>query len=351
MTDTLRRFGILVVACAFGLMVAGQAVAAFTPKLSASATDAGATISYSQAATDDPPAAITFWVPSGFTSLLAFPEGEVIGTASGEAVAADLAGTKLTLSGNITSALATTTVSFAGSIVPLSSLAVLCTGTATHTAYWVVNLSAAGQTLQVPVYVDDIPITTPLSDIANTTIKICLPPPDVAAGTPGRAALGAKVTSATLAPDTFSAPPAWYRWLMTATPYSPGTGKVNAGGSVEVQSIDRTPQEISLKGTKVKGKAKTVVVTGKVSAGGKGVAGADVKVMIGKKVIAATKSKAGGTYAVRVTLPVASATLTASATAPVRPGGACTATFPPIPCAGATIAGFTVKSTAVRVKT
>jgi hypothetical protein len=351
MTDTLRRFGILVVACAFGLMVAGQAVAAYTPKFSAGATEAGATLNYSQAATDDAPAAITFWVPTGFTALLSFPEGEVIGTASGEAVAADLAGTRLTLKGNITNALATTTISFAGSTVALSSLATLCTGTATHTAYWVVNFTASGQALQVPAYVDDIPITSPLADIANTTIKICLPPPDVPAGTPGRASLGAKVTSATLSPDTFSAPPAWYRWLMTATPYSPGTGKANPAGSVELQSLDRTPQELSLKATKVKGKAKTVLVTGKVSSGGKGVAGADVKVMIGTKVVGSTKSRAGGAYAVRVVLPRASATLRATATAPVRAGGTCTATFPPIPCAGATTAGFSVKSAAVRVKT
>jgi hypothetical protein len=88
---------------------------------------------------------------------------------------------------------------------------VACTGTATHTAFWILNLSASGQTLQVPAFIDDIPLTNPLSSTANTRIQICLPPPDVPAGTPGRAALGAKVVSATLnLTDVFSAAPGWY---------------------------------------------------------------------------------------------------------------------------------------------
>ena len=75
------------------------------------------------------------------------------------------------------------------------------------------NLSAAGQTLQVPAYVDDVPLTIPLSAIANNTITFCLPPPDVPVGTPGRAALGAKLVSATLnITDVFSAAPQWYTW-------------------------------------------------------------------------------------------------------------------------------------------
>lgn len=351
MTDRQRRVGLLVAACALALVVAGQAVAAFTPTFSASTNDVGASISYGQGAADDPPAAITFWVPAGFTSLLAFPEGEVIGTATGKALAADLGGAQISLSGTINAALPTTTISFAGATTPLSSLAVLCTGTATHSGYWVINLSASGQTLQVPAYVDDIPITSPLSELANTTIKICLPPPDVPAGTPGRASLGAKVTSATLSPNVFSAPPGWYPWRLTATPYTPATGKANAAGTVEVQSIDRSPQEVSLTARAVKGKKKTAAVSGRVVAGGKGVSGVDVSILIGKKVVAKAKTKAGGFYSARITLPSAAATLTATATGASRSAGTCTGSFPPVPCTTSTYSGFAAKSTAVRVKT
>ncbi len=351
MTDRVRRFGIFVVGCVLALVVAGQAVAAYTPTFSASTNDVGASIGYTQGAADDPPALITFWVPMGFTTLLAFPEGEVIGTATGKAVAADLGGALIELNGTINAALPTTTISFAGATTPLSSLAVLCTGTATHSGYWVINLSASGQTLQVPAYVDDIPITSPLSDLANTTIKICLPPPDVPAGTPGRASLGAKVTSATLSLNVFSAPPGWYRWRLTATPYTPGTGKANAAGTVEVQVIDRTPQEVSLKARAVKGKKGTAAVSGRVVTGGKGVSGVDVSILIGKKVVAKTKTKAGGAYSTRVTLPRASAVLTATATGAARSAGTCTGSFPPVPCASASYSGFTATSAAVRVKT
>lgn len=351
MTDRERRLGILVVACVLALGVAGQAVAAYTPTFSASTNDAGASISYTQGAADDPPAAITFWVPAGFTALLAFSEGDVIGTATGKAVAADLGGALISLTGTINAALPTTTISFAGATTPLSALAVLCTGTATHSGYWVINLSASGQTLQVPAYVDDIPITNPLSELANTTIRVCLPPPDVPTGTPGRASLGAKVTAATLSPNVFSAPPGWYTWRLTATPYTPATGKANAAGTVEVQSIDRSPQELTLKARAVKSKRRTAAVSGRVIAGGKGVSGVDVSILIGKTVVARAKSKAGGTYSARITLPRAAATLTATATAASRSAAGCTGSFPPVPCTGSSYSGFTAKSAAVRVRT
>ena len=100
----------------------------------------------------------------------------------------------------------------------------------------------------MPAYVDDVPLTIPLSSIANNTITFCLPPPDVPAGTPGRAALGAKLVSATLnITDVFSAAPQWYTWHATVTPYSPGTGKANPAGTVEVQSVDRTPQQLTVR--------------------------------------------------------------------------------------------------------
>ena len=351
MTASVRRLGILAVVCFLALAVAGQAFAAFTPALEASTNDAGTAMKYSQGATDDPPAAISFFVPAGFTALLSFPEGEVIGKATGKATAADLGGAVIALTGTINAALPTTTISFAGATVPLSTLATLCTGTVTHTAYWVINLSASGQTLQVPAYVDDIPITTPLSDFVNTSVRICLPPPDVPTGTPGRASLGAKVIEATLTPNTFSAPPGWYPWRMTATPYTPGTGKANPAGTVQVQSIDRTPQEVTLNAKAVKRLKRTVSASGRVVTGGRGITGADVKIMIGKKVVATAKTKSGGYYSARITLPGAAATLTATATGALRQGGTCTATFPPVPCTGSNFSGFTATSAAVRVKT
>ena len=236
-----RRLGTILGALGLALVMTGPASAALTPRLSASTSPAGSAVSYSQAATDDPVAKITYYVPSGFTALLAQPAGEVVGTVSATALAADLGNATLPLRGTIVAADATTTVTVSGQQVPLSVAATQCTGTATHGAFWILNLTASGQTLQVPAYVDDVPLTVPLSDIANNTIQICLPPPDVPAGTPGRATFGAKLVSATFISEVFSVPPGSYTWRAVVTPYTPGRGTANPAGTVEAQSVDRTP--------------------------------------------------------------------------------------------------------------
>lgn len=347
-----RRRGMVLVTSVVALAFAGQAFAALTPSFTATTTGDATVVSYSQGAGDDSPAAITFYVAAGYDALLAQPEGDVVGKATGRAVAADLGGATLALSGPIVAAAATTTITSAGASVPLSAAAIACTGTATHSAFWVLNLAASGQTLQVPAYVDDVPLGTPLAAIANTTIKICLPPADVPAGTPGRATFGAKLVSAQLAIDSvFSAAPGWYLWHATVTPYSPGIGKANAAGTVEVQSLDRTPQQVTLNARAVKRTKKTAFVSGRVSTGERGVSGVDVSILIGKSVVARLKTRAGGVYSQRIILPRAAVTLVATATAALRRGGACTAAFPPIPCAGKWVSGFTTKSPAVRVTT
>jgi hypothetical protein len=348
MTKLQRRVGLLAAVCVTALGITGQALAAFTPSFSAVTTLEGTNINYSQAQTDDPLASVSFYVASGYTALLADPEGTQIGTVTARALAIDLNNTILPLTGQIVAAAPTTVVGG----VPLSTPATACTGTATHNAYWLLNLSASGQTLQVPVFVDDIPITSPLADIANNKVTICLPPPDVPTGTPGRATFGAKLLSANLVLGNFSVPPGVYPWHMTATPYTPASGKVNAAATVDVQSTDRTPQAVTLSGKGVAKKKKTVAVSGRVTAGGEGVAGVNVSILIGKKAIGSFKTKAGGAYAGNVKLPTAAASLTAKASAPARTfaAGSCTGVFPPVPCIGATTAPFVVTSKPVRVK-
>jgi len=87
-------------------------------------------------------------VPSGFTALLAQPAGEVVGAVSATALAADLGNATLPLRGTIVAADATTTVSVAGQQVPLGVAATQCTGTATHAAFWILNLTASFQKRQ-----------------------------------------------------------------------------------------------------------------------------------------------------------------------------------------------------------
>ncbi len=345
MSKRKRRLGLLAAPAVIALALASSAAAGITPLFSATTTADATVVSYTQLPGDDPVAALTFFVPVDYAALLAQPEGEVVGTISATAVATDLGGATLALKGNIVAASATTTISSGGATVALGTAAVACTGTATHGAYWVLNLSAAGQTLQVPAYVDDVPLTTPLSSIANNTIAFCLPPPDVAAGTPGRASLGAKLVSATLSiTDVFSAAPNWYTWHATVTPYAPGTGKVNPAGKIEVQSVDRTPQVLTVKAKKRLGK---VAVSGRLVAGGRGVSGISVAILTGKKSVGKAVTKAGGYFS---TLVTASGTARFSASVAVAPRktATCSPSFAPAPCAGSWAAGFTAKSTAVK---
>ena len=106
-----------------------------------------------------------------------------------QGTAADLGGALLPLTGTVQVRAASGTYLSGTTQVPIAAAATQCTGTATHTAYWVLILQAAGQTLELPVFVDS-PAAPPApggsaSAFASTSIQACLPPPDVPAGTPG----------------------------------------------------------------------------------------------------------------------------------------------------------------------
>ena len=220
-----RRLGTILGALGLALVMTGPASAALTPRLSASTSPAGSAVSYSQAATDDPVAKITYYVPSGFTALLAQPAGEVVGTrvghrARGRPRERDPPAQGHDRRGRRHDDGHRRRGSRSRSARPRRS----ARARRRTAAFWILNLTASGQTLQVPAYVDDVPLTVPLSDIANNTIQICLPPPDVPAGTPGRATFGAKLVSATFISEVFSVPPGAYTWRAVVTPYTPGRG-------------------------------------------------------------------------------------------------------------------------------
>lgn len=346
MTGRGRRLGLLGLGLLAALAAAVPALAALNPTLDATTQASGTTIGYAQGATDDPPAVVTFYVASGYAALLAQPEGEKVGTVKGVANAADLGNATLNLTGDITAAALTTPVVVGGQSAPVSTYSVACTGTTTHTAFWILNLSASGQTLQVPAFVDDIPLTSPLADTANNRITICLPPPDVPAGTPGRASLGAKVVSATLdLTDVFSVAPGWYLWHVVVTPYNAGKGTPNAAGTLTAQSYDRTPQEITLAAKSAAG--GKAAVSGRVAAGFKGVSGATVTIAQGSKSLGTAKTGPGGRFKASVTA-AKGASITATATAPASKA-TCQQGWFPVNCVSAQFPSFTVTSEPVKV--
>jgi len=210
-------------------------------------------------------------------------------------------------------------------------------------------------------------------------LVVCLPPPDIPAGTPGRAQFGAKLLSASFGVSAITQPVASgdSRWTSLFTPYVPTKGAVNAAGTVETQSVRHIPTQIKLntstkkvtttktitrKGKRVKVKLVKTRVTFSSTVTENGQAPSSVSITTtagGKKV-----GGASGSFF----LTTASATVTATAlvdhTASVPTGQTaaatdlfyadlggtgCTATaaFGGLPCVDATVGGATIKATKV----
>ncbi len=77
----------------------------------------------------------------------------------------------------------------------------------THAAIWNLNLSVAGQTLVLPVYLD--PTSGAATALGAYQMRICLPPWDTPVGSPGRAFEGAQLLDAKFTvTNIFTAPSA-----------------------------------------------------------------------------------------------------------------------------------------------
>lgn len=335
MTSATRRFWAIGLFSVVALALVSQAAGAgFQPTISATSDQSGNTaISYSQPATDDPVAAVTFEVPPIYiASLGARDLGSTIGTVSGTV---SLAGATAQVTGTLTQSSAASTVSVNGAQTPLSALATACTGAAAHGDFWVATVSAAGQSLQVPMYVDAVLLDTPLSQYSAYQMKLCLPPPSL-------------VQVVSLSIDlvgVFTAPTGWNIWHAIATPYN-ADGTANSAGTVLAESQDRSPQDVTLKARAAK--AGRVVVSGKVTQGGRGVAGATVKILAGKTAVGTVKSKSSGAYAATVATKARS--LVASASVGARTLPSCVQPIlAPLQCVSATIGGFSVRSDAAKV--
>ena len=198
----------------------------------------------------------------GVSATLTQPAGQTIGTVTAQGTAADLGGALLPLTGTVQVRAASGTYLSGTTQVPIAAAATQCTGTATHTTYWVLILQAAGQTLELPVFVDAV-TTPPANAFASASIQACLPPPDVPVGTPGRATFGFKLTKVDFKVNNIYSSPGTQeaRWRVLATPYNPGQGTPNAAGTVEAQSVVPFPRSVKLARPTLK-LTKTVATVG-----------------------------------------------------------------------------------------
>jgi hypothetical protein len=242
------RLALLLGATFASLAFAGSAFASFAPKLVVSsatpqaAGGGGSTrIGVLVANTDDPTAKVTIYIPTGY-QIGSPTAGTKLGDVTATAAAADLGGAVLPLTGELDAIAPTATTNGA---------AAQCGVSPSQT--WVLHLTAGGQTLDIPMFVAAGTAAEAAAGY-QTKLVVCLPPPDVPAGTPGRATFGAKLLSAAFTSSAISQPVATgdYRWTSLWTPYNPGKGTPNQAGSVEAQSIRHIPTQVKLTVTKKK---------------------------------------------------------------------------------------------------
>src|SRR3954469_22073482 len=245
MTKSIR-VALLACAAVATLAFASSALAAYTsPKLvvasltpQAAGSGGPVRVGVTVENADDPTARVQILIPTGYQIGTPGP-GTKLGDVTATAAAADLGGAILPLTGELQA------------VAPNTTGAAQCGVAASQ--YWNLHLTAAGQTLDIPLYV----VVANANETASgyqTKLVVCLPPPDVPAGTPGRATFGAKLLSASFTSSAVIQPVASgdYRWTSLWTPYNPGRGTVNAAGSVEVQSIRHLPTQVKLTVTKKK---------------------------------------------------------------------------------------------------
>ena len=331
------RFGLPACVSLLALALPSSALASFSPHLTISVTPTGGTqIGFGEAIPDAAAARITLYDDIRLTADLSAPPGTTIGTAVAKAQALSLGGAVVPLTGTVVVRGADDTFLLNGAQVPLGSAAAACTGTAAHTTFWVLVLSAAGQPLEVPLFVDAIAAPSTLAAFTNASITLCLgPDPKV-------------VEASVIVSGVFSGSPSEYRWRALATPYGLGSAPPDPASTVEFQGLYRPDRLVSI-GAKLHARG-TALVKGAVTEAGAGVAGATVVVRGGKGPIKTTTDKAGRYKAV-VRVRSAAARLTATANVPFRDLGpvACISTFSAlgIPCVDAAVGGFVAVSAPV----
>jgi hypothetical protein len=322
------------------------ALGPYTPKLVVSQAGQNTTIHLSIPKADDATLKLTIYAPAAAPATLGQAPGTQIGTVTAlvnaKAISPDAI---LPLTGVVQVA--------DGTAAPLATLATQCTQTTTHAATWLLVLTAAGQTLNVPAWVD--PTSGAETAFGAGKLQVCLPSPDVPQAA-GGAAFGAKLLDVKFTVSGIfgasAAPIA--TWISTFVPYVAGTATPNPAGHVSAVGVQAIPTfAFSAKAAK-NGK---VTFAGKVSAAGIGRPGIAITVLSGSKKLLGTKTGSGGSFSAAAKLKKGTYSVHAKLTAgdqDVTSQGCALvpAAATPLlgPCASATAAGGTLLSSSVKIK-
>jgi len=339
-----RRIWTVVAALASvaALVAVPSAYAAYTTaKLEVVQAGTAITLKATLSPDDDPTASVRFFAPAGTQLTTTQAPGTVLGGARAIVKALDLAGADLPLEGNLI-------VAAPGQIAPATQAA--CLGSTTPVASWVMVLSAAGQTLPVPAYL--VATAGAQAALGPAYIQICLPPPDVPVGTPGRATFGAKVYTAEVTVNGVFSGGAG-AWIAFWTPYRPGLGQVNVAGTIASPAVV-APGAVTVAARKSGKKGVGAVVTGRVTQGGQARAGATVAIFGGLKAnrlkrLGSVRASASGAFTFRAKTGVFfRANVTAAAGVAPAVCAAISAAIAPVPCVNPTTNGFTAQTRVIR---
>jgi len=319
-----------------------SAYAAYTTaKLEVRPAANGATVRATLSPDDDPTASVRIFAPTGTSLTTNQAPGTVLGPVQAIVKALDLGGADLPLTGQLV-------VAAPGQITPAAQAA--CLGATAPLASWVMVLSAAGQTLPVPAYL--VATAGAQTALGPAYIQVCLPPPDVPVGTPGRATFGAKLYSAELTINGVFSSSAGV-WVSFWTPYVPAVGQINAAGTIASPAVV-APGTVTAAARRAGRGGRGATVTGRVMQGGQPRARATVTVFGGQRRarlsrVGRVRTNAAGRFTFRARSGVFFRVNVAAA-AGAAPA-ACTALAPaiaPVQCANPTSNGFAAQSRVVR---
>jgi hypothetical protein len=338
----MRKALLLATTSVAALTFAAVALGANTASVAISYSGTSTTLHVSIPQSTDPIARIAIYAPAGYTANLSAPAGTAIGDVTASGFARDLG----------------LTVPLSGSVVPDNAIQHVSDACAPgpHAAVWILNLSVAGNSIQLPVYVD--PTSSAETALGSYKLVTCFGPPDVPPGTPGRSPNGVQLLDAKFTVNKVFTTPSSAgveRWETLFTPYNPGQGTVNAAGTFEARSLVGVPDSVAVKAVSVK--HKTYQVSGVATEGGVPAAGVSVQLYRGVSAgtlvrVTSAKTDAKGAFSFAGAFGKAKLLVFQAKASAGERATACTSPLPVAPagCAGATLSPWAGNSTAVTVR-
>ena len=335
------RTAVLALAALAALALAAVATAAYTtPRLTVTYLPGNVTrIVASSSNADDATARAAIVIPNGST-LTSAAAGTKVGTAQAQVSALALGGALLPLSGDII-------VAPPGAVAPATQAA--CTQGATPQLTLLLVLQAAGQTINLPAYV--MPTSGAAQALGTAQLVFCLPPPDIPVAQ-GGATFGAKFLSADLTLTGVIGPVAQGAWVAFWTPWQPGTGQINAAGTV-ASPATIAPGGLTMTGRKV---GATRRLAGRVTQAGGGVNtrvsifGAVGTAAFRRIAVVSATNTGAFTYAVPRTSRATRFQARVAVEARTSPAVCTQFGTLPVPCVNGTLSGFSATSRNVTLR-